>query len=105
LIWSCVQVLIELQIAPPTSPSNRLCEYAQTCLLHSEPRSSQFPLRKFICDKYKGVEYHEIALAFPESHDEIVHKTEAVIKEYNTDSAKPKRVRMVVVDSIASLPG
>lgn len=61
--------------------------------------------RKFICDKYKGVEYLEIPLALPESHDEIVGKTEAVIKESNTDLAKPKRVKMVVVDSIASNPG
>lgn len=62
--------------------------------------------RKFVCDKYQGVSYHEIPLAFPETHDEIVRKTEAVLKQYNGGAgARAQRVRMVVVDSIASLPG
>ncbi|GHJ85264.1 hypothetical protein NliqN6_1666 [Naganishia liquefaciens] len=61
---------------------------------------------KFVCDKYQGVTYHEIPLAFPETHDEIVRKTESVLKEYNGGAgARAQRVRMVVVDSIVSLPG
>lgn len=56
-----------------------------------------------MCDKYKGVEYLEIPLNFPETHEEIVRKTEGVFKTYA--DAVGKRVRMVVVDSIASNPG
>lgn len=59
--------------------------------------------RKFICDKNEGVDYVEIPLNFPETHDQIVKKTEAALKQYGPGSKQ--RVRMVVVDSIVSNPG
>lgn len=43
------------------------------------------------------------------THDEIVAKTEEVLSAYNVkgggDLKEGKRVRMVVVDGIASMPG
>ncbi|KAI5451918.1 hypothetical protein NCC49_001219 [Naganishia albida] len=58
---------------------------------------------KYICDKHEGVECVEIPLNFPETHDQIVQKTENVLKKYGPGSEQ--RVRMVVIDSIASNPG
>ncbi|EIW69330.1 hypothetical protein TREMEDRAFT_43923 [Tremella mesenterica DSM 1558] len=71
---------------------------------------------KFICDKYPGVSLEQISITFPCSHEEVVKKTEDVLGRYNQQvnptqlEIKPvgrgeKRVRMVVVDQIASNPG
>lgn len=61
------------------------------------------PNSKQICDKYTDVEYVEIDLTFPMSHGEIVRRTEDMLKTYA--GQKEKRVKLVCVDAIASLPG
>lgn len=75
---------------------------------------------KYICDKHPGVKLHVIDLTFPIAHSEIVAQTEAVFAQYNQvaiphfsgiSKATPlcrancTRVKMCVVDQIASLPG
>jgi hypothetical protein len=73
---------------------------------------------KHICDRDTGVTLHEIELTFPLPHKEIVRRFEGVLSEYN-ENAKPsytgepkatgrnqnKRVRLAVIDTIASNPG
>lgn len=73
---------------------------------------------KHLCDRNPGLSIETIDLTFPCSHAEILRKTEEVIKKYNeeatpsyTGESKPtgrnahSRIRMMVLDSIASNPG
>ncbi|ORY28005.1 pyridoxal phosphate-dependent transferase [Naematelia encephala] len=73
---------------------------------------------KFICDSNPGVTLEVIDVTFPCSHADVVRKTETVLAKYNkvtkpnyTGEARPeglssdKRVRMLVLDAIASNPG
>lgn len=73
---------------------------------------------KHLCDRNPGLNLEIIEISFPCSHESIIKKTEEVLAKYNetatpsyTGESKPtgrnahQRVRMVVVDSIASMPG
>ncbi|KAL7420902.1 hypothetical protein Q5752_004856 [Cryptotrichosporon argae] len=73
---------------------------------------------KYICDKHPGVRLEVVDVAFPCAHADVVRQTEAVLSRYNELapldlSGLPRavgrnvhaRVRAVVVDQIASLPG
>lgn len=74
---------------------------------------------KYTCDRNPQLRLEVIELTFPTTHAEIVAKTEAVFKKYNQKAKAPRgdsvpkpaavdgkeRVRMVVIDSIASNPG
>ncbi|KAL1412461.1 hypothetical protein Q8F55_000206 [Vanrija albida] len=74
---------------------------------------------KYTCDRNPGIRLEIIQLTFPTTHAEIVEKTEALFKKYNQKAKGPRgdsvpnavavdgkeRVRMVVIDSIASNPG
>jgi len=73
---------------------------------------------KHICDRDRGVSLHEIEITFPCPHSDIVKKFEEVVSKYN-EPAKPSytgepkptgrnqnnRVRLAVIDTIASNPG
>ncbi|KAK4684179.1 hercynylcysteine S-oxide lyase, partial [Tremellales sp. Uapishka_1] len=69
---------------------------------------------KYLCDRNAKLSLEIVDVVFPCSHASIVEKTQAVLEKYNkatTDSAHAvgntagERVRMVVVDGIASMPG
>jgi hypothetical protein len=75
-------------------------------------------MMKFTCDQHPEINLDIIDLAFPMSHDAIVKETEKALATYNEPAipnytGQPKaagktpgdRVRLVVVDSIASNPG
>lgn len=75
-------------------------------------------MMKHVCDTHDGVRIEIVDVKFPCLHSEIVAATEAVLKKYNKPTgatrggagANPEglgkeRVRLVVVDSIASAPG
>jgi hypothetical protein len=72
----------------------------------------------YTCDRNPGVTLDTIQVAFPCSHDKIVKQTEAYLSKWNTEAKQSEdgrvnavgrgehqRVRMVIVDSIASNPG
>jgi hypothetical protein len=70
-------------------------------------------MMKYICDVHP-VTIQVVDLTFPCPHSEILRKTEEVLERYNEEQpeeGKPRgksakeRVKMVVVDSIASNPG
>jgi hypothetical protein len=73
---------------------------------------------KHLCDRIAGLKLEIIDVTFPCSYKAILEKTEEVVQRYNkpaspnySGEARPtgqtpnERVRMVVVDSIASMPG
>lgn len=73
---------------------------------------------KHLCDRQAGLSLEVVDLTFPCSHAEVLRKTEEVIQRYNvpatpsyTGEPKPtgqtpnSRVRMMILDSIASNPG
>lgn len=73
---------------------------------------------KHICDRNRNVKIEVIEIDFPCSHSSIVAKTEQLLSKYNelakpsyTGESKPtghsphERVRMIIIDSIASMPG
>lgn len=75
---------------------------------------------KHLCDRNPGIRLEVIITKFPCYHSEIVEATEAVLAKYNkptgnvrggdapptaTGLSDKERVRMVVVDGIASVPG
>lgn len=63
---------------------------------------------RYTCDANPGVKLVVIPLTFPLPHAEIVRQTEDVFRKYNAhggDAEESGRVRMVVVDGIASNPG
>ncbi|GMK58918.1 hypothetical protein CspeluHIS016_0603600 [Cutaneotrichosporon spelunceum] len=75
---------------------------------------------KCVCDRNPGVKLEIILVDLPCYHSEIVEKTEAVFAKYNkptgntrggsepavaTGVSAKERVRLVVVDSISSMPG
>ncbi|BEI83739.1 hypothetical protein CcaverHIS002_0403430 [Cutaneotrichosporon cavernicola] len=75
---------------------------------------------KCICDRNPGVKLEIILVDLPCYHSEIIENTEAVFAKYNKPTGKTRggsepavatgvndkeRVRLVVVDSIASMPG
>ncbi|KLT45811.1 PLP-dependent transferase, partial [Cutaneotrichosporon oleaginosum] len=75
-------------------------------------------MMKHVCDTHEGVRIEVVNTTFPCAHSDIVEATEAVLKKYNKPVSAPgdgpvvpqgvekdERVRVVVVDSIASLPG
>jgi len=75
---------------------------------------------KYVCDRNPGVKLETILVEFPCYHSEIIEKTQAVLEKYNQPTSNVRggseppvavgvnaneRVRMVVIDSIASAPG
>jgi hercynylcysteine S-oxide lyase len=73
---------------------------------------------KYQCDRHPNIRLESIEIVFPASHAEIIAKTEEVLKKLNkeakpnyTGTPKPEgnvvgeRVKMVIVDQIASNPG
>lgn len=73
---------------------------------------------KYVCDRHAGVRLEVIPVTFPTTHAAIVEATAALFRKYNhsvprnydalTGTPAPfrgERVRLVVVDSIASAPG
>jgi len=73
---------------------------------------------KHLCDRNPALTLEEIEITFPCAHAEIVRKFEEVVSKYNepakpsyTGEPKPmgtdqnKRVRLAVIDTIASNPG
>ena len=73
---------------------------------------------KHLCDRIPGLSLEVIDLTFPCSHADVLRETEEVIKKYNvpatpsytgepqpTGQSPHSRVRMMVLDSIASNPG
>jgi hypothetical protein len=73
---------------------------------------------KYLVDRNPTLSLEVINLDFPVSHAEIVERTEEVLAKYNspaipnyTGQAKPtgrdvkRRIRGLVIDQIASMPG
>ena len=73
---------------------------------------------KYICDRHDDVTIEHVDLTFPCPHSEVIAKTEAMLEKYNhatgprhafnghpEGKSHDKRVRMVLVDTIASNPG
>lgn len=73
---------------------------------------------KYICDRNAGVRLEVIPVTFPTTHQDLIDRTASVFRTYNHSvphnyhplSGKPapfasERIRLVVVDSIASAPG
>ena len=73
---------------------------------------------KHLCDRHPDIRLEVVPVLLPCSHGDITAQTESVLKKYNQQAApnytgmsKPsgistkERVRMVIVDSIASNPG
>jgi kynureninase len=77
-------------------------------------------MMKHVCDTHEGVRIEVVPTTFPCAHSELVEATEVLLKKYNKPTGatrggdgpvvsqgvgKDERVRVVVVDSIASVPG
>lgn len=88
-------------------------------LVYASTYNAVSQMMKHICDKYKGVRIEIVDTPFPCLHSEIVDATEAALAKYNAPTGLTRgaeapavarglgaeRVRLVVVDSIASAPG
>jgi kynureninase len=75
---------------------------------------------KYYCDRHPGIKLEIILVAFPCYHSQILKQTEDVLAKYNKPASNVRggsepaiavgvtaneRVRMLVIDSIASTPG
>lgn len=72
---------------------------------------------KYVCDRHAGVRLEVIPVAFPMTHAELVGRTRALLSRYNAtlpqgyealhgrQGLTGERIRLIVVDSIASAPG
>lgn len=59
---------------------------------------------RYTCDANPGVSLEIIPLEFPCSHQDIVTKTENWMRKWNLEG-KGGRVKMIVIDGVASVPG